>query len=206
MTGIATIENAMLERMRAAGDQGVLGYRFRTLESYPEAFDAYLKTVVKPEQFPAAWVVFGGWRPPVDAGHTLHPEAVFMVVVAAKNLRNERSQRHGAGDREVGSYQLMMDAARLLHGQSLGLDISRLKLGPCRSVRPTQTITENQLSVFAVEFSTKLSIEVGFGTDGGLDDFTTFHADWDMPPLAAITELPAEDQADASDTLTMEAP
>ena len=68
MTGIAEVENAMLGRLRAASDADVLGYKYRTLESYPEEFDEYLKTEIKGgAQFPAAWVVFGGWRRPTQA-------------------------------------------------------------------------------------------------------------------------------------------
>lgn len=207
MTGIAAIENAILARLKAAGEQNVLGYRYRTLESYPEEFDAYLKNTIKSGTvFPAAWVVFGGWRRPVDAGSSLQAEAVFMVVVAAKNLRNEKAQRHGAAATEVGSYQLLIDAAGLIHGQRLGLDIGALQLGPCRSVRPTETIRENQLSVFALEFSTQLPIEVGLGGSGPIDDFTTFHANWDVPPFAEISAVPADDQADATDHLELEIP
>ncbi|MGH7027377.1 phage protein Gp37 [Brevundimonas sp.] len=205
MTGIAEIENAILARLQAAGDQSVLGYRFRTLESYPEEFDAYLKNTIKAGHvFPGAWVVFGGWRRPTDAGSSLNAEAVFMVVVAARNLRNEKSQRHGATDKEVGSYQLLLDVSRLLHGQRLGLDIGALQLGPCRSVRPTQTITENQLSVYALEFSAALPIAIGGGLSGPLDDFSTFHANWDAPPFADIEAVPADDQAKATDHLQLE--
>lgn len=205
MTGIAEIENAILARIEAASDQAVLGYKFRTLESYPEEFDAYLKNTIKAGHvFPAAWVVFGGWRRPIDAGSSLNAEAVFMVVVAAKNLRNEKAQRHGATDKEVGSYQLLLDVSRLIHGQRLALDIGKLQLGPCRSVRPTETIRENQLSVYALEFSTALPIEIGNGQDGAIDDFTTFHANWDVRPFAEIEAIPADDQADATDHLQLE--
>ena len=200
MTGIAEVENAML------GDADVLGYKYRTLESYPEEFDEYLKTEIKGgAQFPAAWVVFGGWRRPTQAGRSLQTEAVFMLVVAATNLRTkEKTQRHGGGPGEVGSYQLLKDAAALLHGHRLGLDMGALQLGPCRSVRPTQTIKELRASVYALEFSTALPIEMD-QADGALDDFTGFHANWDVPPVE-IETLPADDQAAATDHLTLEAP
>lgn len=213
MTGIAAIENAMLERLRLAGEQDVLGYRFRTLESYPEDFDLYLKEKIKGDRaFPAAWAVFGGWRRVTDQASTVDVEAVFMMVVAAQNLRNETAQRHGAGDKEVGSYQLLIDVAQLLHGQRLGLDIGQLKLGPCRSVRPDQTIKDRQLSVYALEFAVAMPIEVGqsFGP-AGLGDFSTFNANWDLPPIGGVdadadapgVQLPADAQADATDKLEL---
>ena len=211
MTGIAEIENAMLARLRAAGEAEVLGYGYRTLDTYPADFDLYLKEKIKGDRaFPAAWVVFGGWRAPVDDGQ-LHAPAVFMLIVAAQNLRNETARRHGAGAAEVGSYQLMLDAAGLIHGQHLGLDIGRMELGPCRSVRPTATILERQLSLYALEFTTRLPIKVSGFPAAALDDFTTFHADWDLPPIGNVsTELPApaegEGAADAADTIPLEAP
>lgn len=209
MTGIAAVENAILDRLKAAGDAGVLGYHYRTRDTYPADFDAFLKQKIKGDRpFPAAWVVFGGWRAPVDTGAALQAPAVFMVVVAAQNLRNETATRHGAGEAEVGSYQLMLDTAALLHGQNLGLDIGALQLGPCRSVRPTPTIIERQLSLYALEFTTQLPIEVSTFPVADLADFATFHADWDVPPIGNVsTDLPAptegEGAADAADTVEL---
>lgn len=211
MTGIAEIENAIIARLQAAGEAGVLGYRFRTLESYPENFDLYLKEKIRGDRpYPAAWVVFGGWRDPVDAGSCLQAEAAFGVVVAATNLRNETAQRHGAGVGEVGSYQLMMDVARLIHGQDLGLDIGAMRLGQCQSIRPTATILEKKLSVFALQFTTKLPIEVANFPAGAIGDFSTFNANWDLPPLAVLTpdpdtgaRLPADALVEATDRVEM---
>jgi phage gp37-like protein len=211
--GIAEIEAAILARIGAAGEAGVLGYRVRTLETYPADFDLFLKEKIKGDRaFPAVWVVFGGWRNPVDAGQSLQAPAVFMVVVAAQNLRNETARRHGAGDGEVGSYQLMLDVAGLIHGQTLGLDIGRLALGPCRSVRPTATILERQLSLYALEFTTLLPIAVAGFPAGDLDDFSTFNVNWDVAPFGGVdgdaeaegVQLPADETADATDRLELE--
>lgn len=200
MTGIAEVENAMVARLQAASDADVLGYRYRTLGSYREDFDAYLKEEIKGDRaFPAAWVVFGGWRPPIDEGATLQAPALFILVVAAQNLRNEKSQRQGATAAEVGSYQLMIDAAALLHGQRLGLDIQALKLGASRSIRLSQTITERQLSVFALEFTTLLPIDVARFPVREIGDFSTFHADWDVQPFGQA----ALDPTDATDHLEL---
>lgn len=212
MSGPAAIENAIIARLRAAGEADVLGYRFRTLDTYPADFDVYLKNeIIGDNAFPAAWVVFGGWRNPVDDG-ALQAPAVFMVVVAAMNLRNEQSRRHGGAVGEVGSYQLMLDVASLIHGQRLDLDIGALQLGPCRSVRPTPTIVERQLSLYALEFTTLMPIEVARFPSAALDDFSTFHANWDLPPFGGVdadpeapgVQLPADDEADATDHLELE--
>lgn len=205
MTGIADIENAILARLEAAGGDAALGYRFRTLESYPEDFDARLKEVVVSDAaFPAAWVVFGGWRNPTAETSSVQAPAVFMLVVAAQNLRNERATRHGVvaanGRKEVGAYQLMMDAARLLHGQHLGLDIQPLQLGPCRSVRATLP-KERQLSMFALEFSTLIPIDLTGFPVREIGDFSTFNAEWDVQPFGEA----ALDPADAADNLELPA-
>ena len=212
MSGPAEIENAILARLKAAGEADVLGYRFRTLDTYPADFDIYLKEKIKGDRpFPAAWVVFGGWRAPTDDGGLQAP-AVFMVVVAAQNLRNEQARRHGAGAAEVGSYQLMLDVAGLIHGQHLGLDIGRLELGPCRSVRPTQIILERQLSLYALEFTTRMPIAVSGFPAPALDDFEPFNVNWDVPPFGGVdgddeaegVQLPADETADATDRLELE--
>lgn len=208
MTGIAEVENAIIARLQAASDADVLGYRFRTLETYPENFDLYLKQKIKGARpYPAAWVVFGGWRNPVDLGAEVQIEAAFGVVVAAKSLRNETAQRHGAGVAgEPGSYQLVQDVIGLLQGHALGLEISGLQLVQTQSVRPTQTILENQLSVFASEFRTRMTLPASTFGSRALTDFSTFNANWDLPPLAALTpdpdtgaRLPADAVTDATD-------
>lgn len=211
MTGIAEVENAILARLKAASERGVLGYEFRTLETYPENFDLYLRNKIGGDRaYPAAWVVFGGWREPVDMGAELQAEASFGVVVAARNVRNETAQRHGATGREVGSYQLLQDVAALIHGQHLGLEIGRMRLGQCQSIRPTETILKEQLSVFALEFRTQLPIEVAQMPVREIGDFSTFHANWDLPPLAELEPdpetgavLPADAVTEATDHLEM---
>lgn len=212
MTWLGEIENAIIARLKAAGEApGVLGYQFRTLESYPENFDLYLKEKILGDRaFPAAWVVFGGWREPVDTGPSLQAEAAFGVVVAANSLRNETFQRHSAHPSEPGSYQLVRDVARLIHGQHLGLEIGRLRLGQCQSIRPTGTILEQRLSVFALQFTTTLPIEVANFPVREIGDFSTFHSNWDLPPLAVLEPdpdtgalLPADGATDATDHLEL---
>ena len=212
MTGIAEVENAILARLQAASDAGVLGYRFRTLESYPENFDKYLKEKVNgDEAYPAAWVVFGGWRNPVDLGAEVQIEAAFGVVVAARSLRNETAQRHGSGlASEPGSYQLLRDSIGLIQGHSLGLEIGGLQLVQSQSVRLPQTITEDKLSVFASEFRTRMTLPASTFGSSALTDFSTFNVNWDLPPLAALTpdpdtgaRLPADAVTDATDCVEL---
>ena len=46
---------------------------------------------------------------------------------------------------------------------------------------------------------TKLHLPIA---DGALDDFLTFHADWDLPPFDQVPPLPVTDP-DAADTVTL---
>ena len=208
---IAAIEIAILARLRAASDADALGYRFRTLESYPADWDEYLKD--KGEwRAPAAWVTFAGWSAGTtgDSG-TARLEASFGLVLAAENLRNETATRHGGqGAAEPGSYQLLEDAVGLLAGHDLGLDIEALGVGPARSVRPFAALKERKLSMYAVQLTTAFAVEP-LAFDGALASFDVFDASWDVPAFGGVdadpdapgVQLPAHDTADAADVVEL---
>ena len=210
---IAAIENAIIARLRAASDADVLGYRFRTLETYPDNWDEYLKE--KGEiRAPAAWVTNAGWRRvPSDDGRA-RIDLTFGVVVMAENARNETATRHGGPiAAEPGSYQLIEDVAALLGGHDLGLDIGGLRIGSLQFVARLAALKERKVSMLALELATEVaapeSIQFGPGT---IDDFTDFHANWDIPPHGGVdadpaeagVQLPADDQADATDHIVLE--
>lgn len=202
---IAAIENAMLARLHAASDADVLGYRYRSLETYPANWDEYFanKTDWKA---PAAWAVFGGGNALrfTPSGRVRFDNAAFGLVVAAENLRNEQAQRHGgpAGSTEPGSYQLMLDALALLSGSALGLDIDALRPVRALSVRPFGALKERNVSMWVIEFTSGFEIDALAGGGEALDDFTTLHLDWDVPAFGTVVPpLPAV-AADARDTLT----
>lgn len=216
---IAAVENAILARLKAAGDAGALGYKYATLDSYPADWDAYFKE--KTVRAPGAWVVFAGFSHGENIGFGgLRVAARFGVVVMAENLRNETATRHGgpAGG-EPGSYQLMEDAVTLLHGQDLGLSIDSLKVEACHFVRTQEIIRERKVSMLALELSTAMSLqstEIGgaAGTWPGtapIGDFAHFHVDWDVTPFGGIDaspapgiQLPDPDHADAADDVQLE--
>lgn len=197
---IAAVEQAIIARIKAASDAGVLGYRFRQVESYGGQLDQ-VSTVVKAT--PAAWVILRGLRPGTDvAGDAFRVAATFAVMVAAKNARNERAARHGAAG-DVGAYQLAMDVRALLIGHQLGLEIERLAPG---AVNILAVPGRGSLAVLACEFTTAWIEEAAPADGGNIADFTTFHADWDIPPLGNATPpLPADDP-DATDTVTLQEP
>lgn len=183
---IGAVENAILARLSVAAASGALGYAWGSLETYPENWDAYLKDKVA-LRAPAAWVVFGGWGAGAT-GERSSPNvpASFGLVVMAENLRNEQATRHGdpADTTKPGSYQLIEDAVSLLAGNDLGLPIAPFIIGSCRTVRPPAALSERKVSMLALELRTVLHFEAA-DIGGNIDDFTHFHADWDIPPIGA---------------------
>ncbi|MFZ2469477.1 MAG: phage protein Gp37 [Parvibaculum sedimenti] len=201
---IGAIENAIIARLKAASDSNVLGYTLRTIESYGGQF-ADEERLNKLIRYPAAYVVFLGDRPLGETGYSDQLGATFAVIVAAQNVRNEASTRHGDGG-EVGTYQLIKDVRGLLKRQDFGLDIGGFALGPARSLF-SGTVETRRVSVFAVEFSTTYSdVEDIDAVASGLDDFKTFHVNWDVPPIgnvAADNQLPDDANSDATDHQTL---
>jgi phage gp37-like protein len=187
---IGTIEIKMEDVLKSV--DSARGYAFRTLTNYPTDWDAYFAEVTP--TFPAAWVVFGGARRlSVNATSVLY-QATYGLVVAAQNVRNEKAQRHGQvvanGKNDIGSYQLLEDAIRLLGGNTLGLDdISALEPGDITFVRPFAALLKAKASMLAVQFTTKFSIDFG-GFIAPLDDLDTIDASWDVPPFR---DPPTED-------------
>lgn len=200
---IGAVENALVEVLRQAGDSGQLGYVYRTLESYPEEFDAYLKERKVPLRCPAAWAVFLG----IDRGDDAEDDAGFMgearfaLVVAAENLRNETATRHG-GPGEPGSYQLAIDAVRLLSGNALEpLELTHpVTVEGLRLVARSPEIRKAGLSLVAIA----LSCTIPFGQFPRDDaPFDTLHVDWDIPAFGNVgPELPAADP-DAADQMEL---
>jgi phage gp37-like protein len=209
---IGGIENAMIARLVDAATSGALGYVWRLAESYPDDWEAYLGKVNV--RGPAFWVTFAGWDRAwqTDTGNLRIENAMFGITVCAESKRNERASRHGAaGPGEIGSYQLLLDAALLLSGSSLGLDIDRLRPGPARAVAMPSDKQAQGLSFFAMPFMTDFEIEPVEGDS--ISPFEILHANWDIPPFGtgpagAIDRgnLPDDFRADATDIIHLEQP
>lgn len=189
---IGSIENGILARLKAAAAEGVLGYAWHTLESLPvdDDIEEITKKVLR---WPAAWVVFSGWRKVRDFGDgSCEVEARFHVVVGTEHVRNVVAARQGAGD-QVGSYQLSMDVAGLLMGQDFGLEIGGLVLGDANPI-----LVRPALSVFAVAFTTRFTVDPRAPSLGQpvIGDFAAFHVNWDLPPFVGVgPELPDDAKA-----------
>ncbi|RYY25240.1 MAG: DUF1834 family protein [Sphingomonadales bacterium] len=204
-------ELSILAHLQAASDSDMLGYRYRQLETYPVDWDEYLKDKGQLAS-PAAWVTFAGIDRFEGGKSNLRAICSFGVVVAARNERSETATRHGHRKQggalaEVGSYQMMLDAAGLLVGEDFGLDIDKLELVAAGPVPAGNLAFLRKASMFALHFQTAVAVEkLQLGT-GQLTDFAKFHANWDIAPHgnvdadpeAAGIQIPADATADAND-------
>lgn len=203
---IAAAEIAITDALQASAQAGTLGYAWRTLESYPEDFDAYLK-LKGTLRVPAAWAVFlglSGGQNNNDDSAGWNGDARFALVVAAQNLRNETATRHGGPDAaaEPGSYQLAEDAVRVLDGQDFDMLVEPLSATGMRLVARTPEMRTQGLSLMAIEFKCRMAFGQ-FANAGNPGNFATFHADWDVPPIGNVTTpLPAA-APDAEDMIEL---
>lgn len=196
---IASVENAILSRLKMASDNDVLGYKYRTLTTSAVEWDAMLKETPGALSGPAAWVIFLG------AGREVSDEASprftlsFLLVVLAENQRNEEEfRRHGDG-RNVGTYQMIWDAAALLGSQKFGLDIGTMKIGNIRTLARSEAIKENKIALLALELSTTVCGPSPILADGDLADFISTDLAWDFAPKR-------DGAADAHDLVILQEP
>lgn len=194
MLAYAQLEDAIIERIRAASESGALGYRLAEVGSYGGQFDdeAFFTQFRK---FPAIWVTVGGSKPQRITARKWQIRPVVAVMVGTRNVRGERHTRHGSV-REVGTYQLLEDVRNLLTGQSLGLSIDPLSLGADRTLFNTRVGAE-ALSVFAAEFHTAFTY-VTPDPDADAGDYTEIGLRYYLQP--------GDDTADASDTIPLATP
>jgi len=198
---IGVVENAILARLKAASDEGIIPYAYRTLQTWPKNFDEYLSSQVI--QYPACWAVFGGAHKTERLASGLwRVHCVFGVVVAAENLRNEQARRHGGSASEPGSYQLAVDALQILASQTLGLDIRALEPSSILPVETADIPKVKQLSIYAVSFDTAIDFATPPGKE--LGDFNRLHINWDPAPYGHVDRdqpLPQDAAAIASDSI-----
>lgn len=181
---IGAIEDGILAVLKVASDDGRLGYDYRTLESFPDEFDAYLneKGTLRT---PGAWAVYLGTDQGDDRGDDAgwQGRSRFALIVAAQNQRNERQTRHGDG-REVGSYQLAIDAAQLLTRNALGLDlVAPVAVTDIRPVARSQEMVRQGLSMMALQLECVMPVGRDSDDPGAFD---VFHVDWDVPAFGNV--------------------
>ncbi|WP_336033388.1 phage protein Gp37 [Acinetobacter bereziniae] len=132
----------------------------REIKTYGGEFDEDLDVVIK--IFPAIWVTFQGSSRPEKISHnkTVYPLR-FVVMVAARSLRNEETQRHGTAQ-TIGTYDMLSNVQELLIGNDLSSEdikgLAPLELGRTQTLFNTKSLTGKSISVLAQEFTTQYTI------------------------------------------------
>jgi phage gp37-like protein len=212
---ITAVELAIVDRLTRG-----LGRMVKEVKTYGGEFDDdELDTVVR--RFPAAWVTFGGVKrtDPVSTSRAKwKAEAVFVVMVGSRSLRNEQTSRHGGpGQSEIGTNLLVSAVRHLLNEQDMGLPIRNLQPGSIRTLFNTK-VRDDAMSVYALEFRTAWvedtlflgafpqgAVEGPLGAvfeqyDGHLDPETP---DWKTTLLSYFLKPGTERPADAQDLVDM---
>ncbi|WP_246797767.1 DUF1834 family protein [Burkholderia perseverans] len=148
---ITAVELAIVDRLTRG-----LGRMVDEVATYGGEFDDdELDDVVR--RFPAAWVTFGGVRrtaPVSTSREKWHAEAVFVVMVGARSVRDEQTSRHGGPAKDEVGTNLLVSAVRLLlNEQDMGLPIDKLRPGAVRTLFNTK-VRNDAMSVYACEFRT----------------------------------------------------
>ena len=189
---IVQIENAMLERLKLAGDAGVLGYKYKTAEAFPQDWDQHLVSAAV--NYPAAFVRFISFTGDASWTSGTQVTATFSLVVASIFAGNKTLARQGAKDAngntiaaKPGSIQLMEDTIALLQGQNLGLEIGGLTLAGGQAPELSDELVKKGVSLMAMQWTTAFSFDLGdpddtLGSPDSLADFRTFNSNWDVAP------------------------
>lgn len=131
----------------------------REIKTYGGEFDADITAIIN--AFPAIWVTFEGSKTPekTSVNKTKMP-VTFVVLVGNRSVRNEESQRHGAGA-DIGTFQMLRNVQQLLTGNDLSsqgvVGLAPLELGRVKTIFNTSARSQS-LSVLAQEFTTQYTI------------------------------------------------
>lgn len=197
---ISQIEDGIINLIKSAQEADALGYKLKKIDTYGGDFSDGVEQMVR--NFPAVLVIFAGATRISKTNNRTKFSARYGLICCAKNLRSEQSARSGDSSK-VGSYKIVLDMAMLLMGQTFGLDIDPIVIegfDPLSNDKADRQLA----SIYGLNITTTFEIEGGVDP-ATLADFKTFHANWDLPPHADIeTPLPADDEADATDHITLE--
>jgi len=186
---ISLIEDAILARIKAAAESGAIAWKPKSLEVYSGQLgnDDYRRVV---KTFPAVLVTFAGKPKPEQVGGGKYRHSpTFTVFVCQQNRRNGETSKKGVAGK-VGTLQMLKDVSGLCVRETFGLEISKIKPGAVRSMVQTSSA-----SIYALELHTTFDEAEHYVAASGLDNFSKFHSEWDIPPHGTI---------DATNDLTLE--
>ena len=158
MLNLSIIEQAIKDEMAQQIQEKKWPW-MREIYTYGGQFDDGIDAIIR--HFPAIWVTFDGSKTPerISANKTKMP-ITFVVLVGAESVRNEESQRHGAGA-DIGTFEMLHHVQQLLTGNDLSsqglVGLGQLELGRVKTIFNTSTSGQS-LSVLAQEFTTSYTI------------------------------------------------
>lgn len=130
----------------------------REIRTYGGEFDDETLAFVK--TFPAIWVTYQGSTSEKTSHNKTEYKSTFVVLVGARSLRNEESQRHSVGA-DIGTFEMLDCVQRLLSVNDLssqGINgLAPLEMGKTRTIFNTTTRGQS-ISVLAQEFTTQYVI------------------------------------------------
>jgi phage gp37-like protein len=150
MQSLSAIEQGIKDAIAALGRDYIA-----EIATYGGEFDDGLEDVVR--RFPAVWTTFqGSGKPEQLSARKWRVPLVFVVLVGARSIRSEESQRDGT-EVEVGSFQLLHDVQFALLNNDLkavGVEgIKPLEIGKIDTVFNAKT-RGDALSILSQEWHT----------------------------------------------------
>jgi len=175
---IKVIEDALIAEIQAA-----LGNKVRSISSLPGDWDAEMfKRLMA--LVPGVFVVFAGGAPTAFGGTAPFINAHWVVIAATGHASGEAARRRGDGS-WIGAYEILETLVPRLHGftvpdeGSLALvDVANLYNG---------AIDKQGLAVYAATFQMPMALAT-VADLATLDAFTTFDAQYDVPPFSSAAE------------------
>lgn len=158
--------------------QADLGNRIKTVTSVPSEWsDDLLKSMLIMAPFVA--VAFPGGTAPKPGSTYAYMDANWEIYVGTAHASGQQARRLGDA-LQIGAYELIERMVGLLHGHAVP-DVGTLDF---RSVDNlfTGTVERQGLAVYGIRFALPMTALPPAAV--ALDDFETFDAQYDLPPLA----------------------
>ncbi|HEY1136574.1 MAG TPA: phage protein Gp37 [Xanthomonadaceae bacterium] len=186
MSRIGDAEDALLNRVRTR-----FGTALKHVEAIPSSWDAatikrmYVGT-------PGVFLSWGVQRGQRSTDSTAELIVLWEFDIVTSHEGKEAPRRRGDA-RAIGAYEIVERLIPLLHGWTVPNEGS-LQIETAENKFSAEN-ERNGLTVYGALFSMPMTMDDGEETPSDLDDFITFHADWDLAP--------ADGQLEAQDHVTL---
>lgn len=195
---IGALEDAILARLRTAftaGGRSVL----KRIEALERPFEANVpaSTQIHP---PAIYLAPLVAKP---TGTERHLEMHWAAYCVSGSATPETRARGASGAFGIGTYAIAGRVVASLDGWLPDVpEASGLSILGVENFTGLVLVKE-RMAVFAVTFAGRIECLEALG-GSGLDDFLTYHSDWDIAPHAAPPEALPVAEPDATNTVTLE--